>query len=174
MSIVLSFKQISLATRLLLLGWGLLLLSLFMPFILIDLPNTDYARLLFLGPESSASAGEGSVDFPTHISIDGWKIALITFTKAIGKASMYLGWSIFFLLNIPALLAFIAPVLLWFKSRLINILLAIYYGMSSFILIILMMFFMSQDILIGLGFYLSIFATLLLMSSRIMVCRKSE
>lgn len=81
------------ATRLLLMGWTLLLIALVLPVIIIDLPNTDYARLLFLGPEST---GEGNVDIPTHASIDGWKIVLITFTKAIGKASMYLGWSIFF------------------------------------------------------------------------------
>ena len=87
---------------------------------------------------------------------------------------MYLGWSIFFLLNIPALLAFIAPALLWFKSKIINVLLAIYYGIAGFILIILMMSFMSQDIPIGPGFYLSILAVLLLMSSRIMACGKSE
>ena len=130
--------------------------------------------MLFRSHDSSVSSAETNVDFPTHVSIDGWKIALITFTKAIGKASMYLGWSIFFLLNIPAVLAFIAPVLLWFKSKIINVLLAIYYGIAGFILIILMMFFMSQDILIAPGFYLSILAVLLLMSSRIMACSKSE
>lgn len=41
------------ATRLLLMGWTLLLIALVLPVIIIDLPNTDYARLLFLGPEST-------------------------------------------------------------------------------------------------------------------------
>lgn len=159
------------ATRLLLMGWTLLLIALLLPVIIINLPNTDYARLLFWGLELR---GKENVDFLTHASIDGWKIVLITFINAITKASMYLGWSIFFLLNIPALLAFIAPVLLWFKSKVINVLLAIYYGIASFILIILVMFFMSQDIPIGSGFYLLILAVLLLMSSRIMVYGKSE
>ena len=171
MPINLYFKQMNKATRLLLMGWTLLLIALLLPIIIINLPNTDYARLLFWDPEF---AGKGNVDFPTHASIYGWNIVLITFTKAITKASMYLGWSIFFLLNIPALLAFIAPVLLWFKSKIINILLAIYYGVAGFILIILMMFFMSRDIPIGSGFYLSILAVLLLMSSRIMPSGKSE
>ncbi len=56
--------------------------------------------------------------------------------KGYRKGEYVFGLEYIFLLNIPALLVFIAPVLLWFKSRLINILLAIYYGMSSFILIL--------------------------------------
>lgn len=173
MSINRSFKQIPMATRLLLLGWVLLLVGLFIPVITIDVPNTDYGRLLFQGPEPSETVGEGSTGFPTQASIEGWKIASVTFTKALGKANMYLGWSIFLLFNFPALLAFIAPVLLWFKSKKINTLLALYYGIASFILILLMMFLSSHGTLIGLGYYLWILAALLLMGSRIMAYSKS-
>ena len=77
MSINLYFKQTNRATRFLLIGWILLLIAMVLPVIIIHLPNTDYARLLFLSPESMA---EGNVGFPTHASIDGWEIALITFT----------------------------------------------------------------------------------------------
>ena len=94
-----------------------MIVGLFIPVIIVDLPNTDYARLLFQGPKPSELTSDGITVFPKHASIEGWRIASVTFTKAIGKASKHLEWTVFFLFNIPLLLAFVAPVLLLFKIK---------------------------------------------------------
>lgn len=48
MLVALSFQKVTVATCLLLLAWDSLIIGLITPAVLVDIPNIDFGRLLFL------------------------------------------------------------------------------------------------------------------------------
>lgn len=159
-------KHITVATRLLWLGWLLMLIGLFMPVINIPIPDPHMAQLLFFGLPIPKIGNDGEIAILTHMPIEGIRAALFLFFKTIKHAGLSLTWGLLLMLSIPVFLALIAPVLVWVSSRKKNIFLSLCFGMG-FLGPGMILLLSVKETVLGPGFYCWVLALLLLTLSRI-------
>ncbi len=140
--------MMSKSTSMLWAGWSAVLIGLLLP--IINLPEGDPdigSLMMFLGLRDDAY---------------GWQVAI----ALIAAPLKHIGWVVF---SLPLWLGLMAPAGLLIKSRVMNGLLALCYGVGFIVPITVLSFALNRDGLIDVGYYVWVIALFLLAISRLKV-----
>jgi len=133
--------------KLLLLGWVLMLVGLFLPTVTVPSGNPYIGSLVM------------RIGFKADIAY-GWQTALALIALPIYKSSLLL-------FSLPVWAGLLAPLFLRVKSKIANGLLVMLYGLGFIWPLYVLIFLLKAEAFIEVGFYVWALGFLLLTASRI-------